>query len=241
MCTEIAAWCCSFFKGVLLRKGDWMIRLLEGLAPGELATNFGEIVEDARDAAEKVDDIRLKAGALAVVASVSGLPDDLSKALDFASVVGRNSMQAELLAVIAKTLAEAGKIDQARETALRIKDMDAYWCVEALLHVGRIGRQKSDFNLAEELAARIRDGGLRLEALADIRGVIAETADPSRNGHNHHGNRHIQAEALTGIVKTLVKLRGLKDARLVASRISSAYWRAKAYAAIASGLAEAIK
>lgn len=200
-----------------------------------------ETLDLARDAAGEVNDFRLKAGALAVIANVSGVPDDLKKALDFASAIDMAYMKGELLAVIAKTLAEVGNIAKARETALKIRDVDAYWCVEALIHVGRIGRSKCDFEQAKRLVPRINDSHFRSEALADINLFLQETASPSRNGHHHHGNPHVQAEALTDIVKALAELKGFEEAHLVASKISSAYWRSRAFAAIASGLAEAIK
>jgi hypothetical protein len=203
--------------------------------------SLSEALDAARDAAERVKDIRLKAGALTVVANVSGEDNDLKKALDFASAIDKTWMKGELLAVIAKTLAEAGNVLKAREVALKIKSIDVYWCVEALINVGRIGHSKADFEHARHLASRIGDSQLRADALTDINLFINETVNPSSNGHHHHGDPHVQAEALTDIVKTLTELRGFEDAHMVASKISSAYWRTKAFAAIASGVAEAIK
>ncbi|MCX6760182.1 MAG: hypothetical protein NTW46_02460 [Candidatus Nealsonbacteria bacterium] len=203
--------------------------------------SLSEVLDAARDAAERVKDVRFKAGALTVVANVSGEDDDLKKALDFASAVDKTWMKGELLAVIAKTLAEAGNISKAREVAIKIKDIDVYWCVEALINVGRIGHSKGDFEHARHLASRIGDSQLRADALTDITLFITEAVSPRDNGHHHHGDPNVQAEALTDIVKTLAELRGFEDAHMVASKISSAYWRTRAFAAIVSGLAEAIK
>jgi len=203
--------------------------------------NLGEALDAARDAAERVKDIRLKAGALTVVANVSGEDEDLKTALDFALASDKTFMKGEMLQVIARTFAEAGNISKAREVALRIREVDVYWCVEALIHIGRISRQREDFEHAKHLVPRIGDSQLRADALTDITLFIKETVNPSDNGHLHHGDPHVQAEALTDIVKTLAELRGFEDAHMVASKISSAYWRTRAFAAIVSGLAEAIK
>jgi len=203
--------------------------------------SLSEALDAARDAADRVKDVRLKAGALTVVANVSGEDEDLKTALDFALASDKTFMKGEMLQVIAKTFAEAGNISKAREVAIKIKNIDVYWCVEALINVGRIGHSKVDFEQARHLASRIGDSQLRADALTDITLFIKEAVNPSDNRHHHHGDPHIQAEALTDIVKTLAELRGFEDAHMVASKISSAYWRTKAFAAIASGLAEAIK
>lgn len=213
----------------------------EKASKGKIALSFEEILGAARDAAEEISDSRLKAGALTIVANVSGKAKDLKKALDFASEVDKSFIKGELLTVVARTLADAGNVSKAREVASKIEDIDAYWCAEAFIHIGRISRSKEDFERARALVLRVNDSGNKAGLLADINSFMRETADPSRNGHHHHGNRHIQEKALEDIVIALTELKSFEGAHMVASKISSAYWRSRAFAAIAIALAEAIK
>lgn len=200
-------------------------------------TDFKRIIDEARVVASEEEDLRQKIGLLALIASVSGLADDREIALGFVRTTS-TQIQSELLATLATIFAEAGDYPTAREIVAEIRKEDAYWRVEALIHIGRFSNSKSDFDEADRIALHIRSAQLRAEALADIRLAKKEIVTPSTNGHHRHSDVRVQEKTLEKIVKTRAELKAYA---MMPNGASSGHRRLVASSAILRGFAEAIK
>ena len=192
---------------------------------------FNKTIASARKAANEIDDPRLKVWAWAAIASITHNPSDLREAREKALKVDHYSLRAELLVVIAKSLAEARHFKEARETASMVQKLDQYWHAEAWIYIARFSGEDKDAEQAEKAVSGINTPHLRAELMADAK--LREPSGP--NGHFH------QIDDLKDLVKALTEIKGFEDAHSVATEMSSAHLRFRVLKSMASIVAEAMK
>ena len=137
---------------------------------------------------------------------------------------------------IRSILAKAKKIVQARELVFNIPSKDNYWRAEACARIALYSRDSKDFGQARRFAIMINTPALRKEALFDIDNFEYK---PDQMIH-HMGAARKQDAALADLVRSLIKISDIESAHELISQIDSAYQRARAFADMASILAEAL-
>lgn len=205
----------------------------------EKRKNVKKTIELAKEAAQKIQEVHLRAQVLAVIVSIS----KENKHFDLAQLfqdIGEDKLRSETLVAIAINLAKAGFCQQAREAATLIRFDDYYWKAEAFGRIGFYSRAQKDFDLAAQVAGHISDSRLKDEVLGDIYRFSSDEAE-MRFETPKVEDAHNQEKALKDLVSSLVKISEFETAHEVISGIDSAYWRARAYADMAMIIAEAIR
>jgi hypothetical protein len=192
------------------------------------------ILTAARKAAFQIEDKQLKLEALLAIAIASNKPDDLITINGIIGEMEKGALRSEAIAVIAKKLANANRIMLARELVFAISPTDNYWRAEVCARIGLYSRDALDFGNAKRFAQKINDRRRMAEVLAEI------------NIYENHPERvrkedeEAEQKELLSLVTALAKIGEFKKAHDLASGITLAHWRAKAFASVASILAEAL-
>lgn len=190
----------------------------------------------ARDEAEKIREVHLRAEVLAVISSVSDDMKDYRAANDTICQIPTGEFKSMALAAIAKRLAKNGKFRQAREIVHTIGHSDYYWRAEAIARIALYSRQASDFGEAKKYAGWINNEDQAIAVYDEIRQFEFEP-------ETVHGK--ISGDALEGhvedLVAALVNINDFDGAHSVAANYNSAYLSAHAFAIMANILAESIR
>jgi hypothetical protein len=206
----------------------------EKMSPEKKKKRLKDILEEAREAVTHIEDPKLRPKVLVAIAIVSNNPVDL-KAINVAiGQMERGSLRSEAVAVVAKRLAQAGKITQARELVFGISPVDAYWRAETCARIGLYSRDSQDFGQARRFATDIKDSFRRKETLAEI--------DTYENNPEfvREEDKRVEQKELVALVNALANIGEIDKAHEVAGAITIAYFRARALASVARILAEAM-
>jgi hypothetical protein len=195
---------------------------------------LNKTLEAAREAASQVEDGKMRAGVLVALAVISNDPSDLRAINEVIGAMEKGSLRAEAVAAIAKKLAKFGKIIQARELVLSIPGSDNYWRAEACARIGLYSRDQLDFGNARRFASQINDPRRMEETLVDI-----DTYE-YRPGSVREEDMRIEQRELVGLVTALARIGEFERAHELASGITVAHWRARAFASVATILAEGL-
>lgn len=204
------------------------------MSPEKKKKRLEEILADARKAVTQIEDADLRPEVLVAIAIVSNDPVDLKAINQAIGDMERGALRSEAVAVMAKRLARAGKIAQARELVFSISPADAYWRAEACARIGLYSRDPQDFGQARRLAGDIKDPHRRKETLAEIN---AYDRNPKLA---HKEDRRAEQRELVALVNALANIGEIDKAHEVAGAITIAYFRARALASVARILAEAL-
>ena len=201
----------------------------------ERKKHIEKTLEAARDAVSQIKETQLKAEVLAIIAIVSNDAKDLEAINGTIGQIERGPMRSEIIVIIAKKLAKAKKIVQARELVFGISSKDNYWRAEACARIALYSRDPRDFGQARRFAMMINVPTLKKEVLSDI-----DDFEHNLEQVQHLKTDHKQEITFADLVKALIKIRDVEGAHEIISQIDGAYQRARAFADMASILAEAL-
>lgn len=161
---------------------------------------FDEL-NSVREAAERIQDVPLRAVILGKLACVSGDKEDLKKVHKIIATLV-DPFRSEALMIMARNSARAGNFVQAREFALVIKKEDKRWRALAFAAIYSHSRDRKDFDQAWSLSESLhsvqrRNVRMRLERASCFH----------------------QEDALRSLIHESAKLNGHEDAHILASFI----------------------
>jgi predicted phage tail protein len=198
---------------------------------------FEKSLREARENAAKIKEPQLKAEVLVVIASASNSKADFEAANEVIGKMPTGEFRSQAFAAIIKRLAQSRRLKLAREMVHSIRAVDSFWKAEAIAVIALYSRQPQDFGEAKKYARKINDRSLMKDILDDIERF---ESDPG-SCLNHIGDEHIEEmiKELVAILK-VINEDNLSRAHALASRKSSGYLRAHAFAVMANILAEEI-
>lgn len=196
---------------------------------------FDRVIASLRQAVHEMEDFRLSVRLAAAIASVTKTEQDIRLAIHKAAEHGNHSLRAEALAIVAKTLAEAGHIAQARSVACEMLGLDAYWIAEARIWIARFSGKAEDKQIAKNAISHINMPYLKNEASADLDSLLKRH---HHTGQQKEGKHLSDFKALQAI---LSELKGFEDRHAIKPRFTSAHLRLKASEIIDRLFAEAMK
>ncbi|MDP2741757.1 MAG: hypothetical protein Q8O66_03690 [bacterium] len=171
----------------------------------------------------------------AVIASNTRNKTDINSAIDRAVNHGNANLRAGALAIVAKTLAEAGHFSEARRVVSEMAGMDAYWRAEARIWIARFSGEANDIEDAETAVSNIHTSHIRNELRIDMENLVHNR--PHHTGahaYKHHSD-------LSSLQAVLSELRGMEDSHGVTPKHNSAFLRLKAQEIINRLFADAMK
>jgi hypothetical protein len=198
---------------------------------------FDNVIDFLRKSVHKMNDSRLSVRLAAVIASCTKEKTDIGLAISLASEHDSRSLQAEMMAVVAKTLSEGLHLDEARGIAhdMEMKGLDRYWIAEAWIWIARFSVQKTDEEKAEEAISRINTPALRNEAREDLKLLLRR--------HQHTGiqkdKKHLSD--LQTLRAVLSKLKVMEDSHVISPKFTSVHLRFVADGIIGMIFADAMK
>lgn len=181
-------------------------------------------------------DMKIRAGILTVVACISHNDDDLDVAFHEIFQM-ENGTRSQAIAVIISTLAEAGKLDVARNLAPRIGE-DGYWLSQAWIAIGAYSREQKDFLKARAAVKKIADRELKNEVLAEIEHT--ERHEKEKRSRSGYQTMLRACESLQQLVRSLEQANGFTKTHAIHEEMENAKQRALTRATVLDILAELI-
>jgi len=195
---------------------------------------FNKLVASLRRLVNEINDFRLGVRLAAAIASVTHNKHDIVVALDKARGHCSPHLRAEAMAILAKTLAEAHHLAEAREVASEMKGMDAYRQAVAHIWIARFSGDPKDAEKAKSAVTDINAFWARIEAQSDL-----ELLSRKHHVGGHTCDRHqSDFHALKSILGEIV---GMEDSHRIRAKFTSTYLRSKAEEIFSRLFAEALK
>ncbi len=197
---------------------------------------FDNVIDFLRKSVCETEDSRLSVRLAAAIASCTKEKRDIDLAISLASEHDSRSLRAEMMAIVAKTLAEGLHLDEARGIAYDMKGLDRYWIAEAWIWIARFSGQKADEEKSREAISHINTPALRNEAREDLKLLLRR--------HQHTGiqkdKKHLSDLQTLRVVLSKLKVME-EDSHVISTKVTSVYLRFMADGIIGMIFADAMK
>jgi len=206
-------------------------RLMQRYAEKDLSASFKRIIDTLRDEAHSNIDDEFRADTFITIASLTLIESDIDFALAYIDKAN-GPLRDELLISFAKALAEAGKVEKAREISQLIRS--SYFRAESLICIADQTKNPQDFRKAREQIGLINDEFLACDASCDLQYI------ETHNNKSAVVKKRDRNDALQELVVALSDIIGFEEAHAGAVKIGSASLRIKFLAALAKVISQKI-